>query len=94
MATIEIENRTRSVWHFPVYNKAGKEVERLVIGDSLDANVEGERNHVLQPDPRMKITAEQWKALGKPNQTTILALEASGDLTIRGLPEGLRPKAA
>jgi hypothetical protein len=96
---IELENLTRTVFHFPVYERgpapenrpkargALREVRRIKLGDVADRQLpDGHaRDDRFTPAPVVRLTDEQYKALGERNLKLIDALVKRGDIVKREL---------
>ena len=92
---IELENRTRSVFHFPVVKRMPppegvsgpgtlKETRRVILGDSADRDVKN-ADPKLQPSPVIRMTSEEFAELGPRNIRVLRALIAKGDVQLREL---------
>lgn len=89
---IEIENRGRRVWHFPVLSleetedgrKLLRETGMVTIGDSADRVLDPrlkERDPARTPDPAVKITAEEWEGIGPDSRRIIRKLIETGEFS-------------
>jgi len=79
LTKIEIENRKRFVWLFE--HPDGD----VVVGDSADRIVAGERDVRYQPDPRVEIPKAKYDSFPAHSRRLIDSLVKRGDLQLREL---------
>lgn len=94
---IELENHSRVVYHFPIWERAKppetrpnqlgrmRETGRVKLGDAADRTLpEGVvRDDKRTPNPIVRLTEAQYKALGARNHKLIDALVARGEIVKR-----------